>query len=910
MELLGREQAQASVDAALADALAGRASRLAIVGEPGIGKSALLDWAEGRDVGVVVLRVTGTEPEAELGFAALLSLVRPLLRYAQGLPRVQRRALEGALDLGRADADQRFAVGAATLGVVAAAAEERPLALLLDDVQWFDRPSLDTIAFAVRRLEADAVCVLAGTRPEGLARLCAARFGVVSLQPLPDAAATALLGRVVPAVAPAVRDQILAAAHGNPLALVELPGRLTEAQLAGREPIRGDLTAGEAVQRAFAGSLATLPAPARTALLALAVSGETATTVDAAFRRLGVTTADLIPAETVGLVAVESGRTWFRHPLVRAAVIGAAPTQQLRLTHLAVAEALPEGELRSRHRAAAAAGPDEDVAGELELHALEARARAAPATASSLLLEAAELSPAAEAASRRRLAAAETAWLAGMSGVARALADAVVAEAAGERLLAEALHLRGQIAHQTEPASRATDLLLRATAHAQGLGADAVPILADAVSSCIYAGDVEAALEAAERLGAIARTDGGTEEFWRGLQLGTALMLNGRGAEGAPLIGRAIELVQTVDVLRDDPRHLGSAAMGPAWIDAPELGRALAEQAVARARELGALNSLPTSLKFRAWADFDLGRWDAALAGASEAASIAREIGQTSQLCANLGIVARVLAARGDEAGCRGAAYEAIELADALELSWHKTGLLGSLGLLELGCGRPDVGVDRLGEAVELLERTGNLSAAESPFADLVEALARAGRREEAVERLEQYDALVRAERRDVGLAWAARLHGMLAPAGAYERSFDDALELLGDREPFERARVHLCRGERLRRDGKRREARTRLRAASDAFERLGARPWVERCRRELAASGARLRTLDAGSRDELTPQELQVALQVARGQTNREIAQTLFLSPKTVEFHLTRIYRKLGLNARAELVERFGDQV
>jgi DNA-binding CsgD family transcriptional regulator len=426
----------------------------------------------------------------------------------------------------------------------------------------------------------------------------------------------------------------------------------------------------------------------------------------------------------------------------------------------------------------------------------------------------------------------------------------------------------------------------------------------------MYAGEAQDALDLALRLDRCARPDGGVEEFWRCLQLGTALFLNGRGIEGAPLVHRAIELVQTVDVLRDDPRHLGSAAMAPSWVNEPQVGRALADRAIARARELGAFNSLPTSLKFGAWADFDLGRWDAALAGASEAIEIARGIGQRSQLCANLGIVAAVLAGRGDEPGCLAAVSEALEVAEELELEWHRSSFFGWRGLLELGVGRVEEAVSSLLQAVTLLERLGNLSADEDPFVNLIEAQVRAGLLEDAHTKLETYEAMAAAEALPVGLARASRLRGLLAGEGEYSLHFERALDLLGDGEPFTVARTHLCFGERLRRSGERRRARTELEAALELFERLGARPWVERCRQELVASGRRLRRIDASSREELTPQELQVALQVARGLTNREIAQALFLSPKTVEFHLTRIYRKLDLNARAELVERFADQV
>ena len=911
--LVGREREVEVIGAALEDARGGRSRRLLLVGEPGVGKSALLEESATLALRMTVLRATGTEAEHDLAFAALLGVLRPILDLVGELPDAQRRALEGALELGRAEHETRFAVGAATLGLVALAAERSPLLVLLDDVQWLDPASLGALSFTSARLEADAVAVVGASRPESVEHLRGSRFESLVLHPLADAEAGALLEGVAGQLAPTPRERILAEAHGNPLALVELSARLTDEQREGVEPLPYDVGGGDALARAFASGIEGLSASARLAVLAAAVAAsvEPRAALDAALRELELSVDDLVPAEDAGLVSLEPGVVVFRHPLVRAAVVSAADPTERRRAHAALAASLPEGMARAHHLGEATVRQDEAVAAELERVAASASAKGAPSAAASLLVRSADLSPDAGASARRHLAAAEAAWLSGDPALARSLCERVLDSGVGDELRAAALHLRGQIAHQTEPASRARVLLVEAASLAEELDPSAtVPILADAVASCMYAGDAPGALDLALRLDRCARPDGGVEEFWRCLQLGTALFLNGRGSEGAPLVHRAIELVQTVDVLRDDPRHLGSAAMAPSWVDEPQIGRALADRAIARARELGAFSSLPTSLKFGAWADFDLGRWDAALAGASEAVEIAREIGQRSQLCANLGIVAAVLAGRGDESGCLAAVSEALELADELELEWHRSSFLGWRGLLELGLGRAEQAVSSLLQAVTLLERLGNLSAAEDPFVNLVEAQIRAGLLEEARGRLQTYEAMAVAEALTVGLARSSRLSGLLAPEDGYVLHFERALELLGDGEPFTAARTHLCFGERLRRSGERRRARAELEAALETFERLGARPWAERCRQELVASGRRLRRSDVSTREELTPQELQVALQVARGLTNREVAQALFLSPKTVEFHLTRIYRKLDLHARAELLERFADQV
>lgn len=907
-DLVGRDPELELVAAALTDARFGRARRLLLVGEPGVGKSALLEHVSREASGsFTLLRAVASEAESDLGYATLHALLRPLARRVSELSGGQRSALEAALELGSAPGGSRFAVAAGVLNLLAAEAEETPVAIVLDDAQWIDDASLDALSFAFGRLGADAVAVVAAGRLGSDERLAGARFELVELAPLDDTASQALLARLVELV-PEVRARVVAAAHGNPLALIELAARLTEAQRAGREPIPDELSAGAALRRAFADGIEALSERTRTALLVLALAApDDPATLAAALSRAGVAVADLESAQAAGLVELIEGRIGLRHPLVGTAVVASASPGEVRKAHAALAEALPAGELRARHLAAATLAVDEGVATELEQVAVDA----VPATAASLLARAADLSPGRTDADRRRLAAAEAAWLAGQAPLARSLSERVIETAASESARAEALHLRGQIAHQTESPLRARSFLIEAVSRSADLDrAKVVRMLADAVACCMYAGDASGALELAERLASLAARDGGVEEFWSSLQLGAALCWSGRRGEGEPLLRRAIELVQTADVLRDDPRHLGSAAMAPGWVDEFGLGRELAERAIARARELGALNSLPTSLKFLAWADYDLGHWDAALAAASEGAELAREIGQRSQLCACLGIVAAVLAGRGDEAGCVAAADEALGLAEELELEWHRAGLLGSLGQLALGLGHHDVAVERLERAVATLERGGIVDPSEAPFSDLVEAFVRAGRRDEASARLLVYEEMAASFDSALVRGTVCRLRGLLGHADRGDEELGVAVALLERAPPFALARARLCHGECLRRMGERRRARAELEAALAIFERLGARPWAERCRQELVASGRKLRRIDPQTRDELTPQELQVALQVARGLTNREVAQALFLSPKTVEFHLTRIYRKLDVHARAELVERFAGQV
>lgn len=899
-ELLGRAAERERIAALLETAQLGHADRLALVGDAGMGKSALLEWARVHAKGFAVLSAAGVEPEQEVAFAGLLELLRSLLGALEQLPTPQRGALEGALALGPPQPGARFAVGAGVLGLLAGVAEQRPLLVLLDDVQWIDEPTREAVAFACRRLGADCVAVLAASRPDGLGPLATARLETIGLGALAPEDAGALVARSAgETLASAVAERLVEAGHGNPLALVELPQLLTTDELTGVVPLPETLRVGRAIERSFLGDVAHLPEGAQLALLAAAAGADQRDELWPVLALLGLPENALEPAERAGLLRSVQDRIVFRHPLVRSALLDAAPAPDLRRVHAAYGQALPPGERRARHRAAACSAPDEQVAKELETAASDALARRAPASAISLLEQAVELSPDATESARRLVLSAEAAWIAGLTQSASRLAERVLRRTDEAALRADALHLLGQIAHQTLPPRIGQERLREAADLADR--ARSVPILTDLFTSFVYDGKPAAALETARRLWALHRADGGLEEFFASHCLGIALLWNGQREEGEPLVRRALELVEQ-DVLRDDPRHLAIAGMDAAWVDDAKRIVSVPARAIAIARASGALAALPALLKFAAWADFDHCRWSAAYATASEAVALAEETGQIAQRCACLGVLLSIEALTGREESAYRHAREALALADELELPWHRAGFLHALGWLELGLGRPERALELFEESRELIEGRGIRLVEQSSAPDHIEALVRLGRADAARARLEELAELT-ADGSALARSLLRRCQGLLAPDNEFEPLFREALALHPDGvEVFWLARTRLCFGERLRRAGSRREGRAELEAALKTFERLGAEPWATRAHAELVASGSRLRRRSPEALYELTPQELQVAVHVARGLSNREIAQTLFLSPKTVERHVSNALRKLGARNRAAL--------
>jgi DNA-binding CsgD family transcriptional regulator len=895
--LVGRDAERERVRRVLQTAREGGSAALVVRGEPGIGKTALLLEAIGGADGMTVLRARGLEAEAELPFAGLAELCEPVVGLRERLPAAQAAALAGALELEPAEPHARLAIGAALLGLLALAAEERPVLCVVDDLQWLDEPSLEALRFAVRRLGADGVAVLLGQR-SGHGDLVPG-VETLELAALADEHALALLGPLPEPVA----QRVLATAAGNPLALREIPALLSRDELEGRAPIEGPLPPGSTLERILARRLAALPDDTRRALL-VAAAAEVRRD-DVVLRALGAARLDvaaLEPAEAAGIVVLGPGEVAFAHPLLRAAAYHGAEPIARRAAHRAVADALPaDDDQRAWQLAAATALPDEPVAAALERVAQGARARTGFAPAAHAHLRSAELSPDPLQRARRLVEAARDLLPAGHpdEGLTRLeQAERVLAVSdSGDvtAVAAELRTLRAQLALRTGRTAEARELL-RAQARRlepeaptaaamllllSSLGAMALRDhrgwLADAERALDLAGDVDL-------LAALASLSAGAARMTLpDVATGRRLLAAGEERLGDGL-GMALSLA---------PEIVALAAHGWLWIEEYERGVELLDRLIAVGRESASVGALPYPLAARAQGNLSLGRFASALADAEEAVALAEQTGQDPALVIALGMLATIRAWHGDEAAAARAAAEAIALGERRRIPLPAIYAKHALAILAED---PAEAIERF-EEVRAEALPGNVLWAPA----LLDAYARAGRHDDAAALVEHYARSI-AHRR-IAPAMLERMRGTIAPPAAAEAHFEAALALHdAGPAPFELARTHLAYGEWLRAQHRREEAREQLRTALAGFEQAEALPFAERARRELRAAGASPRAAADRDPSELTPHELRVAQLVAQGLTNREAAAALFVSTKTVEHHLRLVFRKLGIRRRAEL--------
>ena len=925
--LLGREREQAILGRLLQDARASRSGVLAIVGEPGIGKSALLAYVQEQADGVYgmkVLRARGVQSEAHIPFAGLFELLRPALGCLGQIPAPQAAALESSLALRPAAAagQDRFAVGAGTLSLLSAYADEAPVAVLLDDAQWLDGSSADALLFAFRRLVADPVTVVLTARDGEPSLLDGAGLETLRLGGLDRASAAELLRlQAGEPVSDEVATWLQSETAGNPLALLELAHDrswlhtvpLGNAPLGttplGSAPLGSvPLAAGTSVAGAYVQRFRSLPERTRDVLVLAAASdsGEMPSLARAA-AALGLDVDDLVAAEEVGLITVRDSRVEFRHPLARSAVYGDAPAAQRRATHRALAGAMPDSEAdrRAWHLALAAFGPDDSAASALEQAGLRARSRSAYEVSSRAFERGAML--ASREAQRARLlyAAADAAWLGGLADRAEALLERARKDAADEDLLVSIEQLRGHIATRRGPVGEAEQILLAAAEQAAPFDPErAVVIFAEAANASFYAGDAAAMLRAASRAAALVRPDASNRTvFFASITQGTALIFAGEGAKGAGAIREAVELLERSDELRDDPRLLAWAAMGPLWLREADTGQALTSRALAMARRQSAVGVLPFLLTHVAVERAASDRWAEAQAGFHEAIGLARETGQRTDLAFGLARLGWLEAWQGRPEQSREHATEALAMSRELGLIVSEIWALAALGDLETGLGRPEAALARFEEQLAVLRSHHIFDVDLSPAPELVDLYLRLGRSADAAAAAQAFEREATTKGQPWALARAARCRALLAAEDEYDGHFSAALALHEQTpDAFETARTRLIYGSRLRRDRQRIRAREQLRTAIDTFDRLGAVPWAEMARAELAATGETARRRHPASLTELTPQELQIALRIADGLTTREAAAALFLSPKTIEYHLRNIYRKLVVSSRAEL--------
>jgi DNA-binding CsgD family transcriptional regulator len=828
-----------------------------------------------------------------------------VLDHVERLPGPQATALQSAFGLATTKGTNRFLIGVGALSLLAEVAEERPLVCLVDDAQWLDQPSTDALSFAARRLEAEGIVLLVAARDDDLHAFTAPSFQALHLTGLDAGAAGDLLTEQWPAgLAPNVRERLIAATQGNPLALLELSGSLSADQLAGRAPLPDPLPVSAGVEQVFLERVRRLPDPTQTLLLAVAAeeTGDPAV-IFRAGRALGTGALALEPAEAAGLVRIAEGRIRFHHPLVRSAVHRAATFHQRQAIHRALAAAL-EGEehadRRAWHRAAAAMEPDPEVADELERSAERARRRSGYAAAARALERSAELTPAEELRSRRLADAADAAWLAGQPDRALGLLDRATAGVSEPRLRADVAHLRGEIElRRGLPADAFTILAAGSAEIAPVDPGKALAMLLPASEAASYAGDVALTIEAARRAAALPPGEQRVDQFTLGLLVGIGSILEGDTARGAPLLRQAILLAQTFD----DPSRLGFAGAAARYLGDDTATHDFYARAVARARATGELVLLPYLLESLAVAEVAAGRYTAATASASEGLRLARETGQQSSVCRNLSTLALLGAIQGREDACRSYAAEALEHAVPRGLRLQAASASWALALLDLASSRPAEALARL-EMLAAGSETGHPVIALLSVPDLVEAAVRANQTERGQTALAGFEHWATHTAPPWALALVPRCRGLLSAGAAADRHFTEALRLHGpSSRPFDRARTQLLYGEALRRARRRVDAREHLRAAFATFEQLGASPWAERARTELRVSGETARQRNPSTLDQLTPQELQIVRFVGQGATNREVAAQLFLSPRTIDYHLRQVFTKLGISSRAELI-------
>jgi DNA-binding CsgD family transcriptional regulator len=920
MRLYGREAETARLDTLLASARAGKSGVLILRGEPGIGKTALLRYAKEQASGMTVLEARGLEGEAQLAFSGLADLLRLALDQLESIPPVQATALSGALGLAPPTGGDRFVVCAATLSLLAAAAEHQPVLAVVDDAHWLDEASRDAVLFAARRLEAERVALLMASLDlgSGPAAPPPAEIDELALSGLDRRAASGLLGERVPhPIGRQVIDRLVQVTGGNPLALCELVPTLTRAQLSGDAELGEPLPSAAGVERAFLRRIQRLGADTRQGLLVVAVSSGVTSTITAACEGLGLSATCLKPAEEEGILRSEDGRMLFSHPLLRAAVHSAATTSEHARAHLAVANALmidsdrgaggahdrlsvPAAERRAWHLAAAARGPDEPVAAALEDAAISASARGGYAASATALDRAAKLSPGREDRVRRLVGAARDWQLAGHAQPALELLQNALPLTSDDRQRATIQHLRAQVAIGQGDFVFAYQLLESEAARIAAVDdAQAALMLADAAAAASTAGEIKTALRLGRAAQATGTQAGGTAELAGDMIFGGLLIAFGEPKQGTPLVLRHAGLpegrVPPPFVLQVMPTVL-------LVLEEYDKARAFFDWLVDSARALSAPSLLVPALPLRSDLGYRTGDWYAAYADAAEGLRLARET--NGNVPHALAYLAQIEAARGLEQDCAAHATELLALARQFNIGSALTYAHAVRGRLALGLGLIEESIAELEEATHLIRRHQMREPnwiQEAP--DLIEAYVRVGRLGDAAKALADLQEKADRTERVWALGAAARCRGLLAGEDSFEREFAEALAW-HDRipTPFERARTELCFGERLRRARRPSEARLHLHAALETFHRLDAAPWTERASSELAATGESVSPRSQNGVQDLTPRELQLALIVGRGATNREASGTLFVSPKTVEAHLHRIYVKLGIRSRTEL--------
>jgi DNA-binding CsgD family transcriptional regulator len=898
--LRGRHMECDVLDRLLAEVRAGHSQVLVVRGEAGVGKTALLEYVQERASGCRVARAAGVESEMELAFAGLHQLSAPMLGSLAHLPEPQRAAIGTAFGLADGAAPDRLLVGLAVLGLLSQVAEEQPLVCLVDDVQWLDRASTQALAFVARRLLAESVVLVLAVR-EPAEDDALAGLPEMAVRGLGDSDARSLLDAALPArMDERVRDRIIAETRGNPLALLELPRGLTATELAGGFGRPDAQPLASRIERTFRRRLESLPAATQTLLLTAAAEpvGDV-TLLWSAAQRLDIGVDAAAPAEAAGLIEL-GVRVRFRHPLVRAAAYRAATVPERRQAHRALAEATdPEADpdRRAWHRAHAAAGPDEEVAAELERSATRAQARGGVAAAAAFLERATELTADPVRRGPRALAAAQAKLDAASPDDASALVATADLCPLDELDRARLVRLRAQIAFARRRGSDAPPLLFEAARRLEALDAPlARETHLDALGAAIFAGRLGHGPGVVEMAQAARAAPPGPQP-----PRPVDLLLDGlacRFTEGyAAGVGPLRLALQAVSEGDGDLRWLWLACRIASELWDDETWEELATRQVRVARQTGALAVLPLALTYRSGVHLHSGELARASALIDEADPLTRSIGGAPLMYTKILLAAwrgqKAPALTLVDAGVR----DATSRGEGRGLAWTEY----AAAVLHNGLGEYEAALAAAQAACE----HDDLGLVAWAMVELIEAATRHDRPDMAAATLTRLAERTRAGGTDWALGIEARSRALVSGGQVADALYREAVERLArTRVSVHLARAHLVYGEWLRREQRRSDAREQLRTAHEMFDRFEADGFAERARRELLATGETVRRRTLSPDDVLTPQEAQVARLAAEGRTNSEIGAQLFISPRTAEYHLRKVFTKLDISSRRQLRE------
>jgi DNA-binding CsgD family transcriptional regulator/tetratricopeptide (TPR) repeat protein len=899
--LYGRRRECAVLDELLDQVRGGRGTVLVLRGEAGVGKTALLEYVTARARGCRLARVTGVQSEMELAFAGLHQLCAPMLSRAESVPVPQREALRTAFGMAAGPPPDRFLVGLAVLSLLSEVAAERPLVCVIDDEQWLDDASAQALGFAARRLAADPVGLVFAARVPGKELAVLPELTVAGLA---QADARVLLASALAGpIDVRVRDLIVAETGGNPLALLELPRGLSPAQLAGGFGLPGAVPLSGRIEDSFARQLDVLPEATRQLLLVAAAdpSGDPAL-VGRAAGRLGIPAQAAGPAVEAGLLEF-GAHVRFRHPLVRSAAYWSASPQDRREAHRALAEVTDpriDPDRRAWHRAKAAAGPDEEVAAELERSAGRAQTRGGMAAAAAFLQHAVALTSEPGPRSERSLVAAQASLQAGALDAAAELVATAAAGPLDDLQQARAALLRGRIAFVSTAGSDAPALLVTAARQLEPLDGElARQTYLDAWAAALFAGQcapdgtLHDVCRAARSAPPPAGTPGPSDLLLDGLAV---LVTEGR-AQAGPLLRRAARVFAEEEIAQEEGQRWGWVATCAAvvvWEE--EYYHAMVVRLLQSAREAGLLVDLPMWVQSTANQAVWRGEFTEAAALIAEADAIAEATGSGFARYATVML-----------ASFRGVEAEARPLADAVindaRAAGQGVGIQWSQwvsAILDNGLGRYE---SALAEAQQASEQAPELFVSVWALVELIEAASRTGQARLAAGALERLAEATSVGQTDWSQGIYARARALLLDGQDAEDSYRAAIGRLSrTRLRPELARAHLLYGEWLRREGRRVDAREQLRTAHGMFVAIGMEAFAERARRELIATGEKAPKRSAETRGQLTPQEEQIARLARDGHTSPEISAQLFLSARTVEWHLGKIFTKLGIGSRREL--------